>query len=288
MLDQGAVIDTASAHDRPTSQVAVSAGSGRIPAKKISRPVNDRYSWTVCSDTSAGGRVLTRASRERGAATRRPSEGAASALEEEGSRGEILRVAIRLFAERGFDGVSVRDIAAACGANLPTIYYFFGDKRSLYLQACLGLFETRGRDHARALHEDGSPQQRLFSFLVRLIDSLSHDREFAGLLQREILERDVKGIRTLTRAVFRTQFEEVAKLCRELGSQGDAALTAHTIFALFFGLAQLRPIARELGTAREIETSESLARHVLTVVLPHVNWTKVQVRKSPGRRRNRS
>jgi hypothetical protein len=39
------------------------------------------------------------------------------------------------------------------------------------------------------------PQQRLFDFLVEQLDSLRHDREFAGLLQREILERDVKGIR---------------------------------------------------------------------------------------------
>jgi TetR/AcrR family transcriptional regulator len=228
--------------------------------------------------------VLTRASRARGS-SRRPSEGAGSALEEGGSRGEILRVAIRLFAEHGFDGVSVRDIAEACGANLPTIYYFFGDKRSLYLQACLSLFETRGQEHSRAFRGGGLPQQQLFDFFVDQIDSLTHDREFAGLLQREILERDVKGIRTLTRAVFRTQFEEVTRLCRELGCQGDPGLTAHTIFALFFGLAQLRPIARELGTAREIEKSQTLARHVLGVVLPKVNWTRVRSSRPSGRKR---
>ena len=54
-----------------------------------------------------------------------------------------------------------------------------------------------------------------------------------------------------------------------------------------FGLAQLRPIARELGTAREIENSQALARHVLTVVLPQVNWTRLRSSRSGVRRRTR-
>lgn len=43
----------------------------------------------------------------------------------------IARVAARLFAERGFDATSVREIAEAAGVTKPTLYYHFGSKRGL-------------------------------------------------------------------------------------------------------------------------------------------------------------
>src|SRR5512139_3551664 len=44
----------------------------------------------------------------------------------------ILDAAERLFAERGFEGASVRDLAAAAGVNLAAINYHFGGKEALY------------------------------------------------------------------------------------------------------------------------------------------------------------
>jgi len=47
------------------------------------------------------------------------------------TRERVLEVAERLFAERGFDAVSIRDIIAAAGANLGAINYHFGTKDRL-------------------------------------------------------------------------------------------------------------------------------------------------------------
>jgi AcrR family transcriptional regulator len=43
----------------------------------------------------------------------------------------IARVAARLFAERGFDATSVREIVEAAGVAKPTLYYYFGSKEGL-------------------------------------------------------------------------------------------------------------------------------------------------------------
>lgn len=43
----------------------------------------------------------------------------------------IARAAARLFAERGFDATSVREIAEAAGVTKPTLYYHFGSKQGL-------------------------------------------------------------------------------------------------------------------------------------------------------------
>jgi len=44
----------------------------------------------------------------------------------------ILQAAARLFAEKGFANVSVRDICKATGTTAPVIYYHFGSKKGLF------------------------------------------------------------------------------------------------------------------------------------------------------------
>ena len=79
--------------------------------------------------------------------------------EEEGTRDRILRTAERLFAERGFNGVSVRELAAAAGVNLALIGYHFGSKEGLlsevYRRHCEPMIEERLRGLEAALRLRG-------------------------------------------------------------------------------------------------------------------------------------
>ena len=47
-------------------------------------------------------------------------------------RANLIEAAIPMFAAKGFNGVSVREIATASGANLSMISYYFGSKEGLY------------------------------------------------------------------------------------------------------------------------------------------------------------
>ena len=53
------------------------------------------------------------------------------AKSESTARERIVETAGSMFAERGFDGVSVADIAAASGISTGLIYYHFKDKQAL-------------------------------------------------------------------------------------------------------------------------------------------------------------
>lgn len=61
------------------------------------------------------------------------------------TRGIVLAVAERLFAEEGFSAVSVRQITAAAGANLASINYYFGSKDTLLLE----IYKQRGNEMAQ-------------------------------------------------------------------------------------------------------------------------------------------
>ena len=53
----------------------------------------------------------------------------------EETRRRIVEAALRLFGERGYDGASTRDIAAAAGVNAPALQYYFDNKAGVY-RAC--------------------------------------------------------------------------------------------------------------------------------------------------------
>lgn len=133
------------------------------------------------------------------------------------ARAKILNAAIRLFAERGADGATIRDVARASGLNSGLIYYYFADKEHLFREAVaqvMGDFMDRlrgrpssfasGRDRLRFIVEAGfsyygeHPERlRLMTVVIALhreifaagIRRLMEQGEFTPLtLVREALE----------------------------------------------------------------------------------------------------
>jgi len=82
-------------------------------------------------------------------ATPRTIAKAIAAEAEDGTRDRILRTAERLFAERGFNGVSLRELALAAGVNVASVGYHFDNKEGLlsevYRRHCGPMIEERLR-----------------------------------------------------------------------------------------------------------------------------------------------
>ena len=57
------------------------------------------------------------------------------------TRERILDAAIPLFARQGYEGASIRTIAAEADVNIATLAYPFGDKDGLYVAVCQRLHE---------------------------------------------------------------------------------------------------------------------------------------------------
>ena len=53
-------------------------------------------------------------------------------------REQLLDIGRKLFAERGFEGTSVEEIAAQAGVSKPVVYEHFGGKEGLYAVVVTG------------------------------------------------------------------------------------------------------------------------------------------------------
>lgn len=89
----------------------------------------------------------------------------------------MLSEGARLFAERGFGKVTVRDICAAAQANVASVNYHFGDKMGLYsevVESCLEALEALEATTRKAIaaRDGGDPETELREFIRAFVGQL--------------------------------------------------------------------------------------------------------------------
>ncbi len=77
------------------------------------------------------------------------------------TREQLLEAGRRLFAARGYEGTSVRDLTAAAGANLGAVTYHFGSKQALYEAVIASFIDPMREQVEAAATSPGSPLDRV-------------------------------------------------------------------------------------------------------------------------------
>jgi AcrR family transcriptional regulator len=117
-------------------------------------------------------------------------------------RRTIETAAATLFAERGFDGVSQRDIAAAAGVKLGTLTYLYVDKLALYDRTVEAAIEHFGTALLAAVTRPLPPLQRLEALITAIV-TLHGERTIHGqIIAREMIEGERSRMATLGRGIF--------------------------------------------------------------------------------------
>ena len=114
---------------------------------------------------------------------------------------QILNAAGKIFAEKGFERTTVREICAAAGVNLAAVNYHFGDKERLYIEAVKS---------ARGVIEANAPMPADFELAAQGEDAL---RVFIRTLAHRMLSRDVESWR---KELLTQEFMNPSKACEEM------------------------------------------------------------------------
>lgn len=101
---------------------------------------------------------------------------------------EILDVATRHFAERGYDGTSMNDVAEAVGVRKASLFYHFETKDALYEAVLDRLIATLATPLGVAYSGEGSFEDRLVRAADTLTTMLASHPCAARLLLREAMD----------------------------------------------------------------------------------------------------
>ncbi len=98
----------------------------------------------------------------------------------------LLKAARELFAERGYDGASIRAITQAAGANLGAVTYHFGAKEALYHAVIDSNIQPLREALTDAAGQTGPPLARIESFLQAAFDYYADHPEIPRLMLQQI------------------------------------------------------------------------------------------------------
>jgi AcrR family transcriptional regulator len=158
---------------------------------------------------------------------------------QEKRREELVRAAFNQIAERGFEGLRTREVAAEVGVNIATLHYYFPTKESLIrgvLEYAMGRFRStlaphgspsdQLRNHLRAVRRLLIDEPELASVMGELSLRSARDRSIAALMTEmyDVWHSTVRGL--LRRAA------KAGGLRPELDSDGVAAVVVATLTAM--------------------------------------------------------
>lgn len=165
----------------------------------------------------------------------------------------ILGAAEVLFAQRGFEGASLRQLTAAAGVNLAAVNYHFGSKEKLVEQVFRRRLDTLNAQRmaalAKAMGSGHATLEDVVEAFIRPALELSHDESgslFMRVLARAFAEHDDSLRRFLSDNyghVMRQFTAEFARLLPHLGKEElywriDLVTGALTLAMSGFGMIQ--------------------------------------------------
>ena len=134
-------------------------------------------------------------------------------------RARILASARKLIAERGFDGLTMRELAAASRVSVPTLYNLFGGKLALLLGELEETF-ARVDTSMRAARGEGFVERMLAGCEAANDDLLAVPRYSRALIHRTLTSTETE---TMRRDIGRRFVTIMAEVLRDAQAAGEIA-----------------------------------------------------------------
>lgn len=160
---------------------------------------------------------------------------------------KFLDAALKLFAERGFYGVSLSDVSAELGLTKQSVLYHFKTKEALYRAVLQGVAD---RLNAATAPKSDTPLT-LAEFLEQLYAEMNDNQQDAQLIARELLDNPSRAATSriwyfrdfLNRAVEasaqqpgwseRSNAERAAAMYQRIGAINYFAISGPTLTAIW-------------------------------------------------------
>ena len=185
----------------------------------------------------------------------------------------ILAAAKDLFAESGFDTVSMNAIAERAGVSKANVFHHFKSKNALYLEVLKTACHESGSHIDRLGSGSGTLVERLRDFSQLHLTNILRDEKISRLIQRDLLENGPQRGKEFAEQVFGQNFASLVKILRtgqkkgELRQGIDPAMLATLLIGADVFFFQSREVLRHFPDVSFTDTPESYSRMLVDILL---------------------
>lgn len=188
----------------------------------------------------------------------------------------ILQVAEKLFAEKGFDGTTVRDISKAANINIAMVSYYFGSKDKM-LEA---LIQFRTEDLSikieNLIKESLSPLEKMNRLIEFYISRINQNKDIYKIMHFELSSKKrMLNFESFTQVKKRNvaSLRTIIKEGQDLGIFNldvNIDLIAPTILGTFFHFQMNRPYYESIFN---LQNDQAFENYVNTELTLHIKRT---------------
>jgi TetR/AcrR family transcriptional regulator, regulator of cefoperazone and chloramphenicol sensitivity len=222
-------------------------------------------------------------------------------MAEESTRARLLETAGEVFAEKGYEAATVREICDQAGVNLAAINYYFGGKESLYVQTLECVHAGHPSPDELPDWPSGTPPaKKLRHFIEQVLGhmlSLKDEPWQSRLMIREIMNPTPAG-RQVLRDHFRHAFRQLQDILEEILPPEMPRHKRHQVnfsiigqCVLYRGMAKIVPLLIDEDELRLHYGIGELAEHITQASLAMLGLSPPSastMRGKRGRKRNLS
>ncbi len=193
---------------------------------------------------------------------------------------DILNAAVELFSKRGFEGVSIREIAKLAKVHFASIRHHFGDKDDLY-DACISLQgESRLISAQRFLGPEPKNKEEMrlrLGFAIEDVFRIHNENPFlTKLLLQEVESANHRADKTLkkTMITMTETFIMFFKTCQKKGfidKDDDPVFLTQSLMGILHHFMRTELIRERLLSQKNLkneENKEVMIENILKLFLP--------------------
>jgi TetR/AcrR family transcriptional regulator len=169
------------------------------------------------------------------------------------SREEILDVALRAFADEGYEGVSVRQICRSLGVSHGLLNLRFGSKEELW-SACVDHAFARIRQELRSVVPTGSVTERFRAMAIASLRGIALAPALLQLVNHEGA-RDSDRLDYLVEMVLEERYDQLQNIIDEGVAEGIFVEVSQNLVSVMLAhgggvIFALQPLAKKWGLVR--------------------------------------
>lgn len=185
----------------------------------------------------------------------------------------ILAAAEALFAEQGFNAVSMNAVAERAGVSKANIFHHFNSKNALYLAVLKAACQESFSPIDNLGSESGTFVERLSNYASAHLASLLEHEHIYRLIQRDLLENGPERGRELVEQVFGQNFHRLVEILRtgqakgELRGDVDPAGVATLLIAANVFFFEKSSVLRHFPDVGFADSPERYTRMIMDIML---------------------
>jgi len=196
-------------------------------------------------------------------------------VKEINTRINILDKAAPLFAAKGYNGVSMRDLSKAVGLSAAALYHHFPDKHALYFEVMKHSFVDKANAIASSVSSTGEPIERLEGFIKHFSSMIIGDQNFRALVMWELLDGDEARLKLVAEEVLLEPFKAVKALIAEIAPGEDHYMLTISSIWLVLSHSASAPMCQFLpGWNPSYSTASVISAHVIALLRNNINLTE--------------